>query len=985
MKRSERDKRLKEEEALPPQEAREQSGRELPGEEGLPEERESSPEEAPQDTQAGGEASPVSPDPQQRSAQRETKRAARRAAREQKQAAKEAAREQRRAARQPEEQPEGPGDEWEDQEAIRELGELDGVEEKDGLEGGEAEEAGEAGGQAAIAAQEAEAGAAAKTSRRQRRRDRPKRHRVRKALLTLASLFLIGLVGAFFYFDVPHWQRLDLSKITAAPKTGSLFDSSGALVTSIKGSQNRVPVPLAQIPRQIQDVFLAAEDLRFFQHRGVDLVRFMGAVVANLQEGSYAQGFSTITMQLIRQSHLSTQKTIARKLEEIYLALQMESQLSKEQIMEMYLNYIYFGNGAYGIQAAAQTYFGVDVGELTLVQATALAASIKAPSYYAPHVSAENNRSRRAYILDTMLTQGMISQAAHDEAAKGELTLKDPPPPDVPYGWFVDAVLDEAEQLLGLSSEQVLTGGFHIDSTLSRTHQDLLDRQFQTDVFPAKAKDGTLVQGAAAVVDTKTGAVLAVVGGRKYEVRRGLNRATQLRRQPGSAFKPLMVYAPAIDQFGYMTASVLKDEPTNFNGYKPRNSGYAYYGNVSIRTALTNSLNVAAVSLLSKIGVQAGKSYVEKVGIPLDVKDDNLSMALGALTYGVSPVQMAAAYAPFGNGGTFNSSHFITKISDSQGRVIYQRRSPGTRVLKAQSAYLMTSLLSSVTSYGTGAKLAGAGTPVAGKTGTVNIPGGGNRDIWMACYNSEISCAFWMGFDQTDSRHQLQSWVSGGDNTALMARNYFQKLYAGRSKPQFSKPDGIVALEIDKQAIKWRGEPMLAADLTPASYRYTEYFTADNRPTKWSDVWTPPKTPNKFTVGHSDQGFPLLIIQPADTAIYRVQRDAVGESFVLTELYGTAGETLYFTDTKARAGVVYTYRVIPVHAELLNNGIVLEGMQAVQVAQAKLAGRQNVLDQISDFLFGGESGSSGASSYAPVQGDGALEITENTSSIFWSD
>ena len=826
---------------------------------------------------------------------------------------------------------------------------------------------------------------AAGSKRRRRRKEGPKRHRLRKAVLTLASLFLIALVGAFFYFDVPHWQRLDLSKITAAPKTGSLFDGNGSLVTTIKGSQNRVPVPLSQIPQQIQNVFLAAEDLRFYQHHGLDLIRFAGAVIANLQEGSYAQGGSTITMQLIRQSHLSTQKTIARKLEEIYLAFDMERQLTKDQIMEMYLNYIYFGNGAYGIQAAAQTYFDEDVKDLTLLQATALAAAIKAPSYYSPHISAENNRSRRNYILDTMLQQGMIDQAAHDEAAQGELVLAEAPPPDVPYGWFVDAVLDEAEQLLGLSSEQVLTGGYHIDSTLSRTHQDLLDKQFQADVFPAKAKDGTLVQGAAAVVDTKTGAVLAIVGGRKYEVRRGLNRATQLRRQPGSAFKPLMVYAPAIDQYGYMTASVLKDEPTNFNGYKPRNSGYAYYGNVSIRTALTNSLNVAAVSLLSKIGVQAGKNYVEKVGIPLDVKDDNLSMALGALTYGVSPVQMAAAYAPFGNGGTFHSSHFINKITDSQGRVIYQRRDTGTRVLKAQSAYLMTSLLSSVTSYGTGAKLAGAGTPVAGKTGTVNIAGGGNRDIWMACYNTEISCAFWMGFDQTDSRHQLQSWVSGGDNTALMARNYFQKLYSGRSKPQFVKPDGIISLEIDKQAIKWRGEPMLAADLTPTSYRYTEYFTADNHPTKKSDVWTPPKTPNKFTVGHSDQGYPLLIIQPADTAIYRVQRDAIGESFVLTELYGTAGETLYFTDTKARAGVVYTYRVIPVHAELLNNGIVLEGMQAVQVAQANLAGRKNVLDQITNFLFGGESGSSGAPSYAPAQGSGDQEITENTSSIFWSD
>ncbi len=810
-----------------------------------------------------------------------------------------------------------------------------------------------------------------------------KRHRVRKTLVTLASLFLIALVIAFFYFDVPHWQALDVNKITAAPKTGSMYDNQGKLITTIKGSQNRVPIPLSQIPKEIQDVFLAAEDLRFYQHHGIDLIRFGGAVLANLQEGSYAQGGSTITMQLMRQSHLSTQKTVARKLEEMYLSLMMESQYSKDQILEMYLNYIYFGNGAYGLQAAAETYFGVNAQDLTLPQAASLAATIKAPSYNAPHISPENNRSRRTYILDTMLTQGMIDQATHDSAATAELILVEPPPPDVPYGWFVDAVLDEAEVLLGLSSEQVLTGGYSIETTLSREHQDLLDKQFLTDVFPAKASDGTQVQGAAACVDTKTGAVLAIVGGRKYEVRRGLNRATQLRRQPGSAMKPLMVYAPAIDQHGYMTASVLKDEPTNFGGYKPRNSGYAYYGNVSVRTALTNSLNVAAVSLLNKIGVQAGKNYLEKVGIPLDVKDDNLALALGAMTYGVSPTLMAAAYAPFGNGGTFHTGYFINKVTDSEGRVLFQQRNMGTRVLKAQSAYLMTSLLSSVTSYGTGAKLAGAGTPVAGKTGTVNITGGGNRDIWMVCYNSEISCAFWMGFDKTDSKHKLPGWISGGDNTALMARNFFQRLYSGKSKPQFAKPEGIVALEIDKQAIKWRGEPMLAVELTPTAYRYTEYFTADNRPTKWSDVWTPPKAPNKFTVSQNDQGQPLLMIQPSDTAIYRVQRDAIGESFILTELYGTAGETLYYTDTKAKAGVVYTYRVTPVHAELLNNGIVLEGVQSVQVAQATSSSR-GLLNQITNFLFGDPQKSPGQPSAATAQTDGQEE-TENTASIFWSN
>jgi len=806
-----------------------------------------------------------------------------------------------------------------------------------------------------------------------------KRRPLRRAAAVLLGLFGIACGVGFYVLDVPNWQPLNIARITAAPQTGRMLDREGQQIATIRGSQNRVVIPLEEIPRQIRDVFIAAEDLRFYQHRGVDVVRLFGALAANIRQGGYAQGGSTITMQLIRQSHLSTRKTISRKAEEIALALVLESRMSKDEILAMYLNYIYFGNGAYGIQAAARTYFGVDARELSLAQAASLAAAIKAPSYYAPHADAENNLNRRDYILRTMLEEGMITETVYAKAKAEPLVLAEQPPEELTYGWFVDAALDEAEELLGLSSDQVLTGGFTIHTTLSRTHQDTLDLQFTKDLFPADAADGTPVQGAAACVDVRTGQVLAVVGGRSYQVRRGLNRATDLRRQPGSALKPLVAYAPAIDQFGYMTASVLRDEPTDFGGYKPRNASYTYYGNVSMRTALKNSLNVSTVALMAQIGVPAGRAYLEKVGIPLDSRDSNLALALGAMTYGVSPVQLAAAYAPFANGGSFHAPHMITRITGPGGQVLYQHRAAGERVLKTTSAYLMTSLLQSVTSGGTGAKLSGAGTPVAGKTGTVNMTGGGNRDIWMACYNSEIACAFWMGFDEPDASHKLAGWVSGGDNTAAMARDYFRALYKNRDKPQFTRPGGIVALEIDTQAIKWRGEPMLAAELTPKRYRYTEFFTEDNRPTKVSDVWTPPRSPNRFVVGHSDSGYPLLIIQPADEAVYRVQRDAYGESFVLTELYGTPGETLYYTDTAAKPGVLYTYRVIPVHAELLNNGILLEGVQAVQVAQSKHSASVGLWDSLRD-LFGSRRRDDDDDDDDVVE-----SMTENQVSIFWGE
>lgn len=778
----------------------------------------------------------------------------------------------------------------------------------------------------------------------------------RRVLGALAALAMLGAAAFYFVFDVGHWQTLDLQKILNVPQTGAIYDREGRFVARVQSTENRESIPLSDVPQAVRGAFLAAEDLRFYRHFGVDPVRIFGAAAANLKAGGYAEGGSTITQQLVKLSHLSSQKTVARKLEEMYLALQLEARCSKDEILEMYLNYIYFGRGAYGIEAAAKSYFGVPARELTAAQGAALAATVKAPAAYAPHLQPEANRQRRQYILRTMRDSALLSEEEYLSALEEEVTPIAAPEEKTRYGWYTDAVLDEAESLLSLQAEALLGGGYHIYTALDTAQQDIMDTQFLSAAnFPANASDGTLAQAAMASVDIHSGAVRAIVGGRKYEVRRGLNRATQIRRQPGSSLKPLAVYAPAIESYGYMTASVLNDTPQKFGNYSPRNSGNLYYGSVTIRTALKNSLNVAAVSLLSKIGVQAARDYLQKTGIPLDDRDANLSLALGAMTYGVSPVQLAAAYAPFGNGGTFYAPYFIERIEDAAGNVLYRREQSGRRVLSPQTAYLMTSLLQTVTSSGTGAKLSRAGTPVAGKTGTVNMTGGGNRDIWMAAYNSEISTVSWMGFDNPDRNHRFQSWVSGGDFTAALAARFFQALYTGRDKPKFRQAEGIVWLNIDLKSIEWAGEPMLATSSTPKAYTFSEVFLASNAPKKKSNVWTAPRTPSAFYVTHNAGGNPVLVITARDAGLYRIQRDAVGESFVLTELSGRAGETLYYTDKKAKLGVEYTYRVIPIHSELLENGVLLEGAQAVQVARAKPpSGASRLWTDITGLLFGNQ-------------------------------
>ena len=530
----------------------------------------------------------------------------------------------------------------------------------------------------------------------------------------------------------------------------------------------------------------------------------------------------------------------------------------------------------------------------------------------------------------------MLSPEQYEAALQEQLTPVQAKAVQTEYGWFVDAVLDEAELQLDVSAEMLLAGGYRIDTTLDPSMQTIMDTQFENQsVFPANAKDGTPVQSAAAAVDTATGAVRAIVGGRRYETRRGLNRATHLRRQPGSALKPLAVFAPAIEYAGWTAASVILDEPTSFGSYKPRNAGNAYYGHVTLRAALKNSLNIPAVKVLESIGVGTARRYLTNVGIELDDRDWNLSLGLGSMTYGASPVQMAAAYAPFANGGTFHAPYFIEKITDRDGHVVYQHQDSGTRVLSAQNAYLMTDLMRTVIASGTGTRLNSAGVQVAGKTGTVNMTGGGNRDAWMNAYTADLSFCVWMGYDQPDDAHRLSNSVSGGTNPASLARNFLKAYYSGRSKPTFRQPGGFVTVTLDKKAIEWRGEPMLATSLTPDAYKIREIFIDGTQPTKKSDVWQPPQSARSFYVTHDSSGQPRLVITASDPAVYRIQRDAVGESFILTELRADSGQTLYFTDQRAQPGVTYTYRVIPVHAELLDNGILLEGKQSVQVARVE--------------------------------------------------
>ena len=325
-------------------------------------------------------------------------------------------------------------------------------------------------------------------------------------LAVLLCAVLVLMVCAYFIFDMANWQNLDPSRLHGLAQTSSLYDSHEELMSEIRGTENRTLISLTDIPRHTQLAFIAAEDLRFYEHKGIDFYRILGALRSNLKSGTLAEGASTITQQLAKLTHLSAEKTIRRKLEEIHLALQIEQAYSKDEILEFYLNTVYFGRGAYGLQAAARAYFDIDAADLSLSQSASLAATIKAPSAYAPHTNPENNRTRRLYILSTMAEHAFITQEQYEAAKSESIWVLTSQKNAELRSWYVDEVLRESSELLQLSVDEIISSGYSIYSAYSPELQSAADRVYSDrSLFPANASDGTPMQSAMAVIDTQDG------------------------------------------------------------------------------------------------------------------------------------------------------------------------------------------------------------------------------------------------------------------------------------------------------------------------------------------------------------------------------------------------------------------------------------------------------------------------------------------------
>ena len=612
---------------------------------------------------------------------------------------------------------------------------------------------------------------------------------VKKLFMALVVIMVICVAGAGAGFLLSITGTLpDVSQTLSPAASSQIYDCKGRLITTVHAEQNRLPVKLADTPKDLQNAFIAAEDIRFYKHHGIDSIGIARAVVSNIRHrDATGQGGSTITQQLARNAFLTQEQTLKRKLLEAVLAVEIENKYTKAEILEMYMNQIYFGQGAYGVQTASHVYFGKDVKDLNLAQCAMLAGLPNSPNYYSPFHNLQAAKYRQGVVLDQMAKYGYISQEQANEAKAQALGLVKPgsnQDNNKLASYFVNYVVQQVSDKY--DSSAIYKEGLKIYTTLDLDMQKDAENAVNKDLPKGtkNAKGITQPQGALLAIETKTGDVKAMVGGRGEDQ---FNRATQMYRQPGSAFKPF-TYVTALEK-GMSPNMMLDNSAVSFaGGWSPKNYGHTTGGPVTMTEALVKSMNIPTINLANKVGMSNVIKTAEKCGISSLVdsgkySDNNLSASIGGLSKGVSLWDMAQAYSVFANNGQLIKPRVILKIEDRNGNILedHTGESDAEQVLDANAVARLNVMLQQAVMRGTG-RNAYFGRPVAGKTGTTN----GAHDAWFVGYTPNMVTAVWIGDDTSTN-----AGYTGGTIPATIFRDFMSQATASQSASSFNIPASI--------------------------------------------------------------------------------------------------------------------------------------------------------------------------------------------------
>ncbi|PBB05437.1 PBP1A family penicillin-binding protein [Salimicrobium humidisoli] len=635
------------------------------------------------------------------------------------------------------------------------------------------------------------------------------------AIILIAGV-VIGLgVTALFAYYASNAPELKASELQA-PFSSKIMDMNDEFAVNVGGEERRTRINYEDLPETYVNSVLATEDVRFFEHSGIDLRRILAAIWANITEGFGSEGASTITQQVIKQSLLTSDKTLERKVQEQYLALKLDREYEKERIFEMYVNKIYFGQGAYGVAEAAKTYFNKsDLSELTLAESALLAGLPQRPSGYDPYENPDLAKDRMSTVLHLMVSHGKISEEEAEKARQTDISsmLAERTEKTKKFQAFVDQVQKEVESKM--EDVNIFKDGLKIYTTLDPEAQQLTQEAMNGEgpvSWPTES-----LQSAVSVVDTQTGAIRAIGGGRNY-VSGNLNFATDDPRQAGSTMKPIAAYGPVIEHEKWSTYHQLKDEETDFNGYSPSNFDDEHRGWMSIREALAQSINIPAVKALDAVGPSRASDFANKLGVSFGEGPMELGDALG--TQEVTPIQMSGAYAAFGNEGVYNEPYAVRKVETPDNGTVDLTPEP-VSAMKDYTAYMVTSMLKTAVESGTGTAAKVPGLPMAGKTGTTNK----EVDAWFNGYTTDYSISVWTG---NQDRSSIDN-ESGKDVPKQMFRHLMKELSEDKDTEDFKQPDSVVEVEVEEDSRPAK----LPSSYTPSSEIVTELFHVDNQP---SDV-----------------------------------------------------------------------------------------------------------------------------------------------------
>lgn len=706
-----------------------------------------------------------------------------------------------------------------------------------------------------------------------------KKRAVKVTLIILAIIIAAALAFAAYYLVITAGVNLDKSKLVNLNTSVEIYDNNGELLEEL--SDGKSVTDAGEIPSYTLNAFVSIEDKRFYSHGGTDFKGFLRAVFNNIKSFSFKEGASTISQQLIKNTHLSGEKTLKRKLSELKLAGQLEKSYSKKEILEMYVNTIYFGDGCYGITKAANNYFGISPSELSINQSAALAGMIKAPAVYSPRVSPENCNARKNLVLKEMLAQNYITETEYSENVNKDIITVEPnAEKSSPY---LKLVKDELKEFLEKNAYSKTK--FKIYTYYDKKLQKSLDEtvgEFDT---------GT---------DKK-----ALILDKNNKIQAFYSTCKDIPRELGSTIKPVAVYAPAIDMGIIDVCTPINDEKINFDGYAPSNYKGQYHGYVSAKFALAKSLNSCAVKILNDCGTENCINYLKKTDIPITENDNSLCLALGATEKGATLSQISGAYGAFINKGIYLTPTTIEKICTKDGKTVFSDKPTSKKIYAEETAFLINYMLKDTVKEGTAKTLSALNIPLSAKTGTVGTEKG-NSDAYSVSYNGDHVISCWLG---NKDGTLMSNSISGGTLPTTICFNIWQNLIGNGYNPcDTFKCDKVIKIPIDKISYEDNHKVEYADENFPERYVINEYFKKDRIPKTVSERFSLPKIESgKISVKSYQIDIKLCL---PSYCSYKLYRECDG---LKIQIYDSALDTdkTEFTDNLIMPDKKYRYSAIP--------------------------------------------------------------------------